>query len=259
MPCRLLIFFLFLGSALSVSAQLAYYVDAQGRRVYINGEDPRKPGAPAQAKRTKSHRSSVLVKVDPKTKALVEVPPPGEPVAAPETAREAAVPGAPAVSPRPVASHLDSLIEQTAERHAVDPNLVRAVIQAESNFNPQARSYKGAMGLMQLIPGTARRFGVRDAYDPVENVDGGVRYLKFLLEMFRGDVSLSVAAYNAGEAAVARHGGVPPFRETRDYVRRISTIYIPGPAPRSARSNRWGIVKYVDENGKVLFTNLEMP
>ena len=118
-----------------------------------------------------------------------------------------------------MSSQYDELIARASARHGVDARLVRAVIQVESAYRAQAKSRKGAMGLMQLMPDTARRFAVSDPYDPAANIDGGVRYLKLLLERF--DRSLAVAAYNAGEAAVERFGGVPPYAETRNYVQAV--------------------------------------
>jgi len=112
------------------------------------------------------------------------------------------------------------LIESAARRYGVDPALVTAVVQAESNFSPTAVSTAGAKGLMQLMDATARTFGVTDAFDPLENVDGGVRFLRSLLDRY-GDVRLALAAYNAGPAAVDRYGGVPPYEETQVYVSRV--------------------------------------
>ncbi len=120
---------------------------------------------------------------------------------------------------------IDAAIDQAAAQHNVDPSLVRAVIKVESNFNPNAVSRKGAMGLMQLMPQTARQLNVTNPFDPEQNVDAGVRHLKQLMESFGGDVKLSLAAYNAGAGAVARSGGVPRFAETRNYVKRITGLY----------------------------------
>ncbi len=120
---------------------------------------------------------------------------------------------------------IDEAIEAAAAKHNVDPNLVRAVVKVESNFDPSAVSRKGAMGLMQLMPSTARELNVSNPFDPEQNVDAGVRHLKHLLDSFNGNVGLSLAAYNAGQGAVQRSGGVPPFRETRNYVRRITSLY----------------------------------
>jgi soluble lytic murein transglycosylase-like protein len=123
---------------------------------------------------------------------------------------------------------IDSAIEQAAARHNVDPNLVRAVVKVESNFNPNALSRKGAMGLMQLMPSTARQLNVKNPFDPEQNVDAGVRHLKQLLESYGGDIKLTLAAYNAGAGAVARSSGVPRYAETQNYVRRITDLYYGG-------------------------------
>jgi soluble lytic murein transglycosylase-like protein len=122
-------------------------------------------------------------------------------------------------------SRYDDMIEESAARWRVDPTLVRAVIQVESDFNPRCLSNKGARGLMQLIPETARRYGVRDIFDPAQNIEGGVHYLADLLAMFRHDLEHALAAYNAGEGAVLKHSGIPPYEETMTYVRRALTVY----------------------------------
>jgi soluble lytic murein transglycosylase-like protein len=122
------------------------------------------------------------------------------------------------------AAQIDRYINDAAARHHVDPNLVRALVKVESNFNPHAVSSKGAMGLMQLMPATARLYDLRNPFDAAQNVEAGVRHLKGLLENFRGDVSLSLAAYNAGQGAVERSRGIPPYTETRNYVRRITSL-----------------------------------
>jgi soluble lytic murein transglycosylase-like protein len=115
----------------------------------------------------------------------------------------------------------DQIISSSAAKYGVNPSLIKAVIHAESGYNPNAVSRKGASGLMQLMPGTARSLKVSNCLDPKDNVEGGVKYLRFLLDTFRGDVSLAVAAYNAGLNKVARYGGIPPYNETRTYVNRV--------------------------------------
>jgi soluble lytic murein transglycosylase-like protein len=120
---------------------------------------------------------------------------------------------------------IDDAINKAADRHAVDPNLVRALVKVESNFNPNAVSRKGAMGLMQLMPQTARQMKLTNPFNPEENIDAGVRHLKDLLDSYGGDVRLSLAAYNAGAGAVARSAGIPHYAETRNYVKRITQLY----------------------------------
>lgn len=126
----------------------------------------------------------------------------------------------------------DPMIEQNAAVHGVSPHLVRAVIQQESGFNPRAVSHKGAMGLMQLMPATATEYGVDDPYNPSENIRAGVAYLKGLLVRFKDDVKLALAAYNAGPTAVTKYGDIPPYRETRDYVSRITKNIDAAPKPK---------------------------
>lgn len=119
------------------------------------------------------------------------------------------------------ASSIEAMVTKAAHKYALPPSLVRAVAKAESAFDPAALSPKGAQGVMQLMPGTARELGVRNAFDPAENIDAGARLLRRLLEKYEGRVAEALAAYNAGPGAVARHKGVPPYRETRGYIRKV--------------------------------------
>lgn len=151
----------------------------------------------------------------------------------------------------------EALVKEAAERHRIDPALIRAVIETESGWNAAAVSRKGAVGLMQLVPSTAQRFGVKDLFSPKQNVDAGVRYLKSLLERYNGNLELALAAYNAGEGAVDRARGVPAYRETRNYVQRVQdAFYRPGSGRLegglfSARPIR----KETNSNGRTVFTN----
>ncbi len=170
--------------------------------------------------------------------------------------------------PRPVymASDLsfDQLVNQVALHYGIQPGFVHAVIKAESNYNPRAISPKGALGLMQLMPRTARRFGVEHVFNPAENLEGGVRYLRYLMDLYDRDPQkwvLSLAAYNAGEGAVDRFGGVPPYWETRRYVRRVSQLWdryktafplTPAPAPRKLDGPT--IYQVTDASGATRYT-----
>ncbi len=154
---------------------------------------------------------------------------------------------------------IDAAVERAAQRHNVDPNLVRALIKVESNFNPNAVSRKGAMGLMQLMPQTARELNLTNPFDPDANVDAGVRHLKKLMESFGGNVQLSLAAYNAGAAAVARSSGIPHFAETRNYVHRITQLYNGGSGSPLLMRNpvRTPILVQRDQQGALSFSNTE--
>lgn len=174
-----------------------------------------------------------------------------------------------------VPESLRNLVDTISINHGVDPALVRAVIKTESNFNRWAVSNKGARGLMQLIPETGLRYGVRDFFDPQQNVEGGVQYLKFLLEKFNGNLDLSLAAYNAGENLVERLGRIPPIQETTNYVRRVRANYVrtsgvtsvPAMAVNSgatqpgkeAKQDMPSIFRMVDERGVVHFSNVGPP
>jgi len=128
----------------------------------------------------------------------------------------------PSLKATPNSQTLADIIDSVAEQQGVEAPLVHSVIRAESNYNPNAVSPKGAQGVMQLIPETARRFGVSDSFDPRANIEGGVRYLRFLLDYYRGDYPKAIAAYNAGEAAVDKFNGIPPYSETRNYVWQVA-------------------------------------
>ncbi|NTU43543.1 MAG: lytic transglycosylase domain-containing protein [Nitrospirales bacterium] len=150
------------------------------------------------------------------------------------------------------------IAEEKAKRHNVDPQLIKAVIRAESNWNPRAVSPKGARGLMQLMPSTAADLGVINSFDPEENIEGGVRYLKYLLEKFKGDLTLALAAYNAGPRKVEQTMSVPAIPETINYVKRVKNLYsgdmalITGP---SEKTKGYRIQKVVLKDGTILFTN----
>jgi len=153
------------------------------------------------------------------------------------------VPTAPGRTQSPSAL-FSTAVERIAAEQALPPELIHSVIKAESNYNPFAISPKGALGIMQLVPETARRFGVSNTFDAVENIQGGARYLKYLLDVYHGDYPLALAAYNAGEGAVARHGGVPPYAETRDYVNTVqkelqkAALKPIGPKPREGSGGK---------------------
>jgi soluble lytic murein transglycosylase-like protein len=151
------------------------------------------------------------------------------------------------------AASLTEIIRLTAERHNVPHELVSAVIRVESGFNVRAVSPKGARGLMQLMPQTANILGVRDSFDPSDNIDGGVRHLRGLLDTYGNDLPLVLAAYNAGEGAVKRHGGIPPYAETQAYVERIMSILGAGQAVASMPASTF---QYTADDGAVVYTNI---
>lgn len=153
----------------------------------------------------------------------------------------------------PHSARYDGLIRQIAGDYGEDEQLVKAIIRVESAFDPRAVSPKNCKGLMQLHPDTAKRFGVRDIFDPAENIEGGVKYLQHLRRNF-DDLELVLAAYNAGENAVLRHDGIPPYRETRDYVKKVLAFYAPH-GPEKSRLERRRIYRVVLPDGRVLLTN----
>ena len=199
-----------------------------------------------------------VVRADPRTGRLVRQVTVAKPAAAPKRAQ--ARPPAPEPVAKVVSAAVSGYVEKTAERYQVDPLLVHSVIEVESNYNPLAVSPKGARGLMQLMPGTARRLAVKDSFDAIENLDGGVRYLRYLLTVFGDrDPRLALAAYNAGEAAVMKHRGIPPYPETAQYVERVGKKY--GEAKRAAQAEARPkepqppehppIEQYVDAEGRL--------
>jgi hypothetical protein len=155
--------------------------------------------------------------------------------------------------PPEAASRYADMIRDVSLQYGLSPDLVRAVIRAESGFNPRAVSRKGAQGLMQLMPQTASSLGVRDSFDPRQNIEGGVRHLRYLMERYPGNPALALAAYNAGEAAVNYYRGIPPYPETQEYVRRVLGYRAAG-----ADFSRV-IYRYEDRNGTLIFSNIPPP
>jgi len=180
-----------------------------------------------------------VVRADPRTGKLVRsVIVTGKPVRTGTAARTEPAASAPASAPDVPPSRYNDAVESIAATHSLPPQLVHSVIRVESNYDPLAVSSKGAQGLMQLMPATARRFGVANAFDPVDNIQGGTRYLKYLLDLYNGDYRLALAAYNAGEGAVEKYGTVPPYPETLNYLTRVDqqirkNLAAAPPAPES--------------------------
>jgi len=234
----------------NVATQVVTTTDDSGRTIYVN--EPVVPAKPAAAPR----RSSSLVfwsVTDRKWKPVPSANVRAARSAAAEVSHYFERPAAKQTSSF-TTQDIESAIQQAAARHNVDPDLVRAVIKVESNFNPNAVSRKGAMGLMQLMPQTARQLNVANPFDPQQNVDAGVRHLKKLMESYGGDIKLSLAAYNAGPGAVARSAGVPRFAETRDYVKRITQLYYRGSTgPRLLRGPMHDPVTVVRDSRGVLY------
>jgi soluble lytic murein transglycosylase-like protein len=219
--------------AIPAHGQIVSYMDSDGKRVFINSD-------PIPAARTvkASIRGFTLVAgtMSRGTHTLAGAPPE---LGAAELANR---------------QKIEVMIREVSGRYNVDPALIRAVIETESNWNSAAISRKGALGLMQLVPGTARQLGVNNAFDPKQNLDGGVRYLHGLLERYNGDLDRALAAYNAGPGAVDRARGVPQLRETREYVRKVTDSYFRPGSDRLPHALR-PIYQTVAEDGRVVFTN----
>ena len=224
--------------AAPLRAQITTAVDEHGKLVFVNADSP------------KPRRGSTISLARTDSQPAEEISPAGIPEAQANSSANETL-GA-------TDGKLDRIVRDAAARHNMDPALVKAVISTESGWNSQAVSRKGAVGLMQLIPGTAQRFGVGNAFDPAQNVEGGTSYLKSLLDRYNGDLTKSLAAYNAGEGAVDRSGGVPAYPETQRYVQKVTDAYF---RPGSGRSSSlWSppkppVRKDVDSKGRVVFTN----
>ena len=194
-------------------AQIASYVNGQGRLIYINASPPM------------------------------------------SRAKADSAPSQPAVVQPPV--RLEKVVDKVAKRNHLDPALVQAVIQTESDWNPYAVSPKGAYGLMQLMPSTAERFGVDNVFNPVENIEGGTKYLRELLDRYHGNLRKSLAAYNAGPEAVDRYDGVPAYPETRSYVKKVTDTYFQSGSghSRTGEYHRDPIRVVKGQDGRIIYTN----
>jgi soluble lytic murein transglycosylase-like protein len=251
-------------------------VQENGRTVYVNSDEVTAPRTSTSAARVPARRLEYWSVTEhrwkpvphPTAQAMTAARSAAQEVASYVGTKPASPAPQPAVNPnyRELArgrsvtnTEVDKAIEAAALRHNVDPNLVRAVIKVESNFNPHAVSKKGAMGLMQLMPATARSLNVTNPFDPAQNVEAGVKHLKSLLDNFGGNVPLSLAAYNAGERAVLKHNAIPEFAETKSYVRQITNIYTGGSPLSQMRSVSRGtpMKMYRAADGTLKLTNEE--
>ena len=215
-------------SAKPATAQIASVMNDDGRKLFVNAE-------PLFATKSVSSKPRTTIYLQPESPFL------GRSSPGMSIDRDGA----------------EKLVSEAAERHHVDPALVRAVIETESNWNSGAISRKGAAGLMQLIPTTAQRFGAYDVLNPKQNIDAGVHYLKTLPERYNGNLDLALAAYNAGEGAVDRAHGVPAFRETQNYVQKVQNAYFrPGSGRLAdAFTNTRAIHRDVNAKGRIVFSN----
>jgi soluble lytic murein transglycosylase-like protein len=245
------------------AAQIAASVDKNGNMTFINANSqphPHRSGStisPPSVATQAPHD----VRAEPAATSATAMPhraaQPTLPPAIPATADEFAT-APPVPTSEESGDPMDRMVQEAAARHKVDPALVKAVISTESGWNPRAVSRKGAVGLMQLIPETAERYGVGNLFDPAQNVEGGTTYLKWLLDRYNGDLPKTLAAYNAGEHAVDLYRGVPLYPETQRYVQKVTHAYF---QPGSGRNpTPWSppkapVRREVDSNGRVVFTN----
>jgi len=214
----LLVSFVLISTSVPLSAgEISVLRDAQGHSVYINKDDPE-----LRASVKRGGVAAALAVIEQRKHALAGI---------------------------------DEVIEQECLEQRLDPRLVRAIIEVESAWDSRARSRKGALGLMQLMPETALRFGVRDPFDARENIHGGTRYLRFLLDRFHENLNVSLAAYNAGEKAVAAWGNIPPYRETQAYIQQVEMIY--AARQQEAASSATPITRSVEGARVVDYTNLD--
>lgn len=230
--------FVLTGFCLSLASpahsQIASYVDERGKVIFINGDSLPRTEKSSMNVPPSASRSASAQKASLQSKRLLSG------------------------TAEPSDDRLDRIVRDAAERHALDPALVKAVITTESGWNPHAISPKGAMGLMQLIPGTAQRFGVGNPYDPEQNIEGGTSYLRTLLDRYNGDLTKSLAAYNAGEHAVDQSHGLPSYAETRRYVQKVTNTYLQSDG--ATKTAFWTppvspVREETDAAGHVLFTN----
>ena len=214
--------------AKGANGQIAKVIDDDGRRFFVNAEPLKTPKLIATKPRTNIYMPAETSFTGRNRPAM-------------EIGRDG----------------VEKLVREAADRHRVDPALVRAVIETESNWNPKAWSHKGAGGLMQLIPTTAQRYGAYDVFDPQQNIDAGVKHLKWLLERYNGNLDLALAAYNAGEGAVDRVHGIPAYRETQNYVQKVQNAYFRPGSGRlpDAFVNPHAIHRDVTADGRIIFTN----
>jgi soluble lytic murein transglycosylase-like protein len=251
--------------AVSVRGQIVSYRDDAGKMVFINA-DPKPVKRPATSAAAKPAISPI-----PGFKALPAQSGPSGVTSSQSATSQTGLPGTTnGTTPdqstpsnpndtivQSTPADIAQMVREVSSRYHVDPELIEAVVQTESHGNPSAVSRRGAQGLMQLVPETAYQMGVKDAFDPKQNLDGGTRYLQTLLERYNGNLDKALAAYNAGPGAVDRAGGVPQIRETRAYVQKVTNSYYRPGVDRlpNALNFQNRIYRAVDSDGRVVFTN----